>query len=177
MNMIREIKRATMLHVIGWLVICMLALFAAIAIGIAHAAPPGFTGRVAGVHDGDTLTVVSHGAEFKVRLAEIDAPETRQAFGTRAKQALSDLCFNQQAIVSPVALDRYGRTVGKVRCRDVDASLHQAETGMAWAYTKYLLQGSMIPAAEAAARADKRGLWADADAMPPWLFRKKPKGF
>ena len=161
---------------LGWLVwfgLVMLVMVA--AIGTAHAAPPDFTGKVVGVHDGDTLTVLADGAEHKIRLAEIDAPETKQAFGTRAKQTLSDLCFGQQAIVSPVVTDKYGRTVGKVRCNGIDASIYQAENGMAWAYLKYLMPSSLIPAAESIARAEKRGLWIDPDPSPPWLFRHKPK--
>jgi micrococcal nuclease len=39
-----------------------------------------------GIADGDTLTVLNHNQqEVKIRLAEIDAPEKRQAFGTRSK--------------------------------------------------------------------------------------------
>jgi endonuclease YncB( thermonuclease family) len=61
------------------------------------------TGKVVGVADGDTLTLlVPDGASFKqvrIRLAEIDTPESRQPYGQRAKQALSDLAFNQQARV------------------------------------------------------------------------------
>lgn len=160
---------------ITWLLcLAFIAVLLMIA-NVAHAAPPEFTGKVVGVHDGDTLTVLAGGKQIKIRLAEIDAPESKQAFGTRSKQVLSDLCFGHQATVSPVVNDRYGRTVGKVRCRDVDASIYQAENGMAWAYTKYLLADSLIPAAESIARAERRGLWVDPDPTPPWLFRKKPK--
>ena len=38
--------------------------------------------KVVSVHDGDTLTAVD---ARKVRLQEIDAPETKQAFGTTAR--------------------------------------------------------------------------------------------
>lgn len=34
------------------------------------------------------------------RLAEIDAPEKKQAFGDRSKEALSDLCFKQWTAIS-----------------------------------------------------------------------------
>lgn len=55
------------------------------------------------MHDGDTLTLlVSDGSRFKpvkVRLAEIDTPESKQPYGERAKQALSDLAFGKQARV------------------------------------------------------------------------------
>ena len=41
-------------------------------------------GRVVRVADGDTLTVLVHNRMLRVRLVEIDAPEKRQAFGTRS---------------------------------------------------------------------------------------------
>jgi endonuclease YncB( thermonuclease family) len=82
------------------------------------------TGLVVSVHDGDTLTVLLEKQQIKVRLAEIDAPELRQAFGNRSKQSLADLCFQESAKVEQIARDRYGRAVGKVKCREVDASAH-----------------------------------------------------
>lgn len=166
-------KKTFALAWLVWFGVVMLSVFVGMA--TAHAAPPDLIGKVVGVHDGDTLTVLADGAEHKIRLAEIDAPEKKQAFGERARQTLSELCFGQQAVVSSIVTDKYGRTVGKVRCRHVDASIYQAENGMAWAYLKYMMPNSLIPAAESIARAEKRGLWADPDPTPPWLFRKKPK--
>jgi endonuclease YncB( thermonuclease family) len=140
----------------------------------AYAETAAFTGRVVGIADGDTLTVLADNVPHKIRLAEIDAPEKKQAFGLRAKQSLSDLCFDQQAEVSPGVTDRYGRTVARVRCKDVDTSLYQVNNGLAWAYTRYLTDPA-IATAEQAARASGVGLWADADPTPPWLFRKARK--
>ena len=55
-----------------------------------------FIGMFIGIANGDTLTVRNHEKqEVKIRLAEINAPEKSQAFGT--KQSLSDLCFGKQA--------------------------------------------------------------------------------
>ena len=60
-----------------------------------------YSGRIVGISDGDTLTLlVSDSASFKqvkVRLAEIDTPESAQPYGQKAKQALSELAFNKQA--------------------------------------------------------------------------------
>jgi len=57
-------------------------------------------GRVVGVHDGDTITLLmTDHQQVKVRLAQIDAPEIGQAFGQRSKQALSDLVFNKSVEV------------------------------------------------------------------------------
>ncbi len=139
----------------------------------ATAAEP-FSGKVIGIADGDTLTVLAGTTPHKIRLAEIDAPEKRQAFGERSRQSLSDLCFNADAEVTPAVIDRYGRTVGRVRCNGADASLHQVQHGLAWAYTRYLTDPA-IAAAEQAARDSRSGLWADAEPTPPWLYRKGKK--
>lgn len=156
-----------------WYVIGILLIVALLASFPAQAGQ-AFSGRVVGIADGDTLTVLTNTTPRKIRLAEIDAPEKKQAFGERAKLSLSDLCFKQQADVSPGVTDRYGRTVARVSCAGVDASLHQVQHGMAWAYTRYLTDPG-IASAEQAARNAGAGLWADAEPTPPWLYRKGKK--
>lgn len=131
---------------------------------------------VVAIADGDTLTARcgDPGAyeQVKVRLAEIDAPEKTQPFGNRSRQSLAELCFQQQARISPISTDRYGRTVARVSCRGADANLHQVATGMAWAYTKYLTDPA-IKRAEEDAQGARRGLWQDAAPTAPWEWRKK----
>lgn len=128
--------------------------------------------RVVGVTDGDTITALCPGNEqVKVRLAEIDAPEKKQPFGTRSKQALSDLCFGKQAEVSPQKTDRYGRTIARVKCDGQDVSAHQVQAGMAWVYDRYVTDRSLYQV-QAMARAGGRGLWADAGPVAPWEWRR-----
>ncbi|MCH8148054.1 MAG: thermonuclease family protein [Planctomycetes bacterium] len=53
-------------------------------------------GLVVGIADGDTLTVLdAEKNQHKIRLHGIDTPESSQAFGTRAKQALSEKVFQK----------------------------------------------------------------------------------
>ena len=139
---------------------------------------PSETCLVVGVSDGDTLKVRC-GAEpdyrqITIRVGEIDAPEKHQAFGQRSKESLSDLCFQQQAVVTPDKRDRYGRTVAAGRCRGQDVGMHQVKAGMAWWYVKYGRDAG-VQAAEARARAGRVGLWTDAEPMPPWEFRHSGK--
>ena len=135
------------------------------------------TGNVVGVADGDTITVLdADKVQHKIRLAGIDAPEKKQAFGNRSKESLSDLVFDKTVNVETEKRDRYGRQVGKVLVNGQDVNLVQVERGMAWFYRQYQREQSpndrrLYEAAEDAARADKRGLWRDADPMPPWEFR------
>jgi len=135
------------------------------------------TGLVVGVSDGDTITVLdANKVQHKIRLAGIDAPEKKQAFGNRSKESLSALAFDKTVNVETDKQDRYGRQVGKVLVNGQDVNLVQVERGMAWFYRQYQREQSpndrrLYEAAEDAARADKRGLWRDADPMPPWEFR------
>ncbi len=135
------------------------------------------TGKVVGISDGDTLTLlVPDGASFKqvkVRLGEIDTPERKQPYGTRAQQTLSELAYNQQARVVVQDTDRYGRTVGRVYVGTVDVNAEMVKQGAAWVYRQYLKDQSLL-ALEAEAKTAKRGLWGlpEAERCPPWDWRK-----
>ncbi|MDC8447487.1 MAG: thermonuclease family protein [Nitrospira sp.] len=134
-------------------------------------------GKVVGVHDGDTLTLLDDAeTQIKVRLAEIDAPESHQPYGSRAKQELSGLAFGRSAIVQMQDIDRYGRTVGRVTVDGVDVNAEMVRRGAAWVYRKYAKDQSLFTIEEQA-RDAKAGLWAlpEADQMPPWEWRKMSK--
>ncbi len=96
------------------------------------------TGRVVGVSDGDTITVLdADRTQHKIRLAGIDAPESKQAFGSRSKQNLSDLVFGKDVAVEWDKRDRYQRTLGVVLVDGHDVNLEQVRAGMAWWYRQY----------------------------------------
>lgn len=147
------------------------ALFA----GFLSSASLALDGRVVGVADGDTLTVLDSSKQtHKVRLAEIDAPEKAMPFGQRAKQRLSDLCYLKNASITKVDTDRYGRVVARVSCDGVDVNHRLVAEGMAWVYRQYATTQSFYLAEEDARKA-RIGLWRDSDPTPPWLWRKKQK--
>ena len=131
-------------------------------------------GRVVGVHDGDSLTVLDgEKVQHKVRLYGIDAPEEKQAFGERAKQALSRLAFGETVRVEVHGKDKYGRTLGDVYAGGKRVNLAMVEEGMAWAYKG--TKDAALLAAEGEARREKRGLWRDKAPVPPWEFRAEEK--
>lgn len=138
------------------------------------------TGKVVGISDGDTLTLLNDSKQqIKVRLAEIDTPEAKQPFGTKAKQKLSDLAFSKQAEVKVVDTDRYGRTVGRVYVNGLDVNAEMVKSGAAWVYVQYAKDASLF-VLEKEARDNKRGLWAlpESQRQEPWEWRKeqrKPK--
>ena len=130
-------------------------------------------GLVVAIADGDTLTVLSSDFQrVKVRLAEIDAPEKRQPFGTRSRQSLAALCHEKRAEVHVADVDRYKRIVGRVHCEGVDANAAQVRRGMAWVYERYATDAA-LPELQDEARTAKRGLWVDPAPVPPWEWRKR----
>jgi len=136
------------------------------------AAAEQITGRVVAIQDGDTLTVLVDRRQVKVRMVEIDAPEKAQAFGNRSKQSLSDLCFNKTTKLDDKGKDRYGRTLARVTCDGVDANAEQVKRGMAWVYDRYVTDRGLYSFQDEA-KAARRGLWVDAQPIPPWEWRKK----
>lgn len=137
------------------------------------------SGRIVGVTDGDTVTVLdANRTQYKIRLAGIDAPEKAQPFGQRSKEYLSDLVFDRAVIVEWEKRDRYGRIVGKILVNGRDANLEQMKAGMAWWYEKYRKEQSVddqrrYAEAEGTAKAKRVGLWRDLDPIPPWDWRKR----
>ncbi len=140
------------------------------------------TGRVVGIADGDTITVLdANRQQHKIRLAGIDAPEKAQPFGDRSKQSLSTLVFDKQVVVESNKQDRYGRTVGKVLINGSDSNLAQVKAGMAWWYRDYAKEQSAVDRrlyeqAEQQAQVQRVGLWADKNPTPPWDFRHAKTG-
>lgn len=134
-----------------------------------------FQGKVVGVSDGDTISVTRDGKAEKVRLAFIDCPEKRQAFGQRAKQFTSDMVFGKTVTVKIGSKDRYGRMIGEIILED-GGSLNQEllKVGLAWQYRRYSKDPYLLRL-EQTAREEQQGLWIDANPIAPWEFRR-PRG-
>jgi endonuclease YncB( thermonuclease family) len=137
------------------------------------------TGKVVKITDGDTLVILdASNTQHKIRLAGIDAPETKQPFGQKSKEALTALVAGQHVAVDWDKRDRYQRILGKVIAQGKDVNLAQVRSGMAWWYRKYredqsLVDQGLYAAAEAKARISGVGLWAEQDPIPPWEWRKR----
>jgi endonuclease YncB( thermonuclease family) len=137
------------------------------------------TGKVVGVADGDTITILdSSNTQHKIRLAGIDAPEKSQPFGQVSKQNLSDMVFGQQVTIDWQKRDRYQRIVGKVLLNRKDVNLEQLKAGLAWHYKKYVQEQPAedrehYAQVELQAQQAKMGLWKEANAVAPWDWRKQ----
>jgi micrococcal nuclease len=128
--------------------------------------------KVVSVHDGDTITgLTDDKRQLKIRLDAIDAPELGQPFGQASKKALSDMVFGKTVTVIEKKKDRWGRTVAHVLVDGKDTNLMMLEQGMAWHYTDYS-NNRRLQKAEDDARSVRNGLWADANPVPPWDWRK-----
>jgi micrococcal nuclease len=130
-----------------------------------------FSGRVVGVTDGDTLTVLRDGRAVRVRLVGIDAPEKGQAYSQRARQFAAALAYGQTVTVRVAGHDRYRRILGEVILpdgRSLNRELVQA--GLAWWFRRYSRDAALAHLEEEA-REGRRGLWAERSPEAPWTFR------
>lgn len=134
-----------------------------------------FTAQVVSIHDGDTITVrrADPVETVKIRLDGIDAPELKQPYGQAAKVTLSGLVFGKSVEIVPKNKDRYGRTIAQVKADGQDVNNEMVAKGAAWWYSQYAPHDLIKQQAQSDAQAQKIGLWADQNAIPPWEFRKK----
>ena len=148
------------------------------------AAPEGsrIVGRVVGVHDGDTLTILpAERIPLRVRLLGLDAPEQGQTFGKAARRRLSDRVHGREVELRVCDRDRYGRLVGTVWMAGRDIGLEQVREGLAWHYLDYADrqfagEAQAYAQAEREARSARRGLWAFPEPVPPWRWRRAVRG-
>ena len=132
-------------------------------------------GVVIVVIDGDTLLfrpdhyAPASRAFLKVRLAGIDAPESRQPHGDAATQSLKALALRRRGELEIVATDVYGRKLGVLEVDGLQVNAELVRRGDAWASTRG--RRDALHGLQDAARAAGRGLWADPGPMPPSQWR------
>jgi endonuclease YncB( thermonuclease family) len=152
-------------------------IVAALLLLATHAGAAELAGRVVGVADGDTLTILdADKVQHVIRLDGIDAPEKAQPFSNLSKRHLSDLAFGRDAVAECHKVDRYGRSVCRVLVDGLDVCLEQVRAGLAWHFKRYAKEQSEVhrrayAEAEEAARGARVGLWSVADAVAPWDWR------
>lgn len=135
---------------------------------------PIISGRVVGISDGDTITVLQDKTQYKIRLYGIDTPESGQDFGQKAKKKISDLVFGKDVRVVFDTTDRYGRTVGTVFVDSICVNEQLIRDGYAWVYRTYCDKPVCREwiNLESQAQKNKAGLWSHSKPIPPWQFRK-----
>lgn len=154
------------------------ALCFTVQIAGAKAGTHQIDGRIVGITDGDTITLLEADYhQHKIRLDGIDAPESKQPFGNASKRSLSDLAYNRDAVAECHKPDRYGREVCRVIVGGIDVCQEQLRAGMAWVFTRYAnelprVRRKQYTESEKQAKGERRGLWADAQPVPPWEWRR-----
>jgi micrococcal nuclease len=111
---------------------------------------------------------------IKVRLAEIDASEIDQPYGTEARDVLCRRVCGRDVDIEPRG-NSYDRVVGLIRVGGIDTSEAMVRAGAAWDYPQYDTD-PLIPALQARARAGHIGLWAAARPVAPWDWRHRGAG-
>jgi endonuclease YncB( thermonuclease family) len=133
--------------------------------------------KVIGVLDGDTIEVLHDQKTERVKLHGIDCPEKGQAFAQRAEQATSALVFGKEITLQTHGEDIYGRTIADVLLSDgTNVNQQLLKEGWCWWYEKHAPNDLALKRSEQEAKAAKRGLWADANPVPPWLYRRLESG-
>lgn len=138
--------------------------------------------EVISVVDGDTINVknTETGEQQCIRLYGVDAPEGKgrswepQRYSRQATNFTKELLpRGSRVTVFPVNEDRYSRIVGGVITLP-DGYIVQEEllkAGLVWVDTYYCKNCPDWLDMQKETRECKRGLWQDANPIPPWEWR------
>jgi len=134
------------------------------------------TGKVIEIIDGDTFKLLAGDSTLiKVRLANIDCPERKQAFSVKAKEFVSEAILNKVITLNILKKDRYRRHICNVIYNDtLNLSYELVKKGLAWHYVKYS-KNVLLQDMENNARKNKIGLWQDKNPIAPWDWRSNKK--
>ncbi|MBA3974047.1 MAG: hypothetical protein C0504_07495 [Candidatus Solibacter sp.] len=135
-----------------------------------------FSGKVISVVDGDTIEVLDGRTTRRIRLHGVDTPEQGQAFGGRARRRTSELVMGAAVTVRPKGVDQFRRILADVVLAD-GRILNEVlvSEGLAWWFRRYAPRHRRLETLEEQARDARKGLWAEAEPTPPWLWRRARK--
>lgn len=148
-------------------------LFVFFGVGIPALAAQ-FEGLILAVPDGDTLEIVHAGTIFFIQLQDVDAPEIGQPYGAEAHAFMVSLALGKTAQVTTTELPRPGipQKARIALSSGINPSHELLKAGLAWWDRKAAPDDDSLWKLEREARIEHRGLWEDADPIPPWEWRK-----
>lgn len=123
------------------------------------------------VSDGDAVSILTDKELTRVRIVGIDCPESNQPFGDEARQFTTTFCMKRNVELVGDETDQYGRRLADVLVDGQSLRKALLSAGLAWHYKK-LNDDPELAMLEREAKAKKVGLWADAESVPPWDWRK-----
>ncbi len=150
-------------------------------IGVVAFATPAFavqfTGEVTGVPQGDTLLVKHEGKIRTIRLHGLLAPEQGQPYAEQAAAFLAKAVMGQTVHVIPMSKGRQKAVSAEVLLDGKSLNDQLVREGLAW-WNHKQTKGGRLRTLQAAAKAERKGLWADPDPIPPWDWKKgvRPRG-
>lgn len=129
------------------------------------------------IKDGDSVVLLIDNQEVNVRLAHIDAPEKKQAFGQKSRQYLAQLCFQKKVFLKgELTHDRYGRLIAElVLSNGENVNKKMIKEGYAWHFKKYSKDRDYDDL-ERWARARKLQIWSEKNPVSPWDWRRERRG-
>ena len=137
------------------------------------------SGKVVGVVDGDSMTVVHEGRAEQIRLWASTAQRSIRTSEPRRSTSPRSSVFAKMVEDDPLTVDRYGRTVAFVKVGDTVVNEDLIGRGLARVFTRYCERAICrawkaleAEARDAEARDARRGLWSMPNAIPPWEFRR-----
>lgn len=131
------------------------------------------SGKIIKIKDGDTVVLLdSLNNQITLRLAEVDCPESGQAYGNKAKQFTANEVGNKKVTYTIDSKDRYGRTIAKVFYDGKYLSKEIIKNGFGWHYKQYSISKELAEI-EVLAKKNSLGLWREKKPTPPWEFRKQ----
>lgn len=132
-------------------------------------------GRVTKIIDGDTLQILSDKNKvlYKIRIADIDAPEIDQDFGLKSKNFIYNKIYNKYVTVKKQNKDKYGRIVAHVLYNNKKNNIAEEllKNGLAWVW--HYSHNKNYKVIELNAKNNKLGLWKYKNHIDPFLWRKK----
>lgn len=142
-----------------------------------------YRGSVSHVFDGDTIRLLVNescensscpntGDKVKIRLGEIDTPESDQPHGKRAESALRGAIGGKDIHVLQTDVDQYGRAVGELYYKDAWVNGWLVQQGHAWAYPEFVIADQLFSWQEEA-KSEEAGLWRAESPVKPWVWRQK----
>ena len=109
------------------------------------------------------------------RLADlIAAIQAMGVYPWASREVAAKLTHGQAVEVKSLGRGKYGRTIAEVFLPDgsrLNAALVRA--GACWWWPRFAPEDDALAKAQAEARAAKRGLWVEPDAIAPWEWRKE----
>ena len=144
--------------------------------------PYELAGLISHVSDGDTVHLTVNGVKERIRLANIDAPESQgradrpgQPYAKESTQALERMVSNKNITLHCFEQDHYGRHVCNIPYGGSTANELLVAQGLAWAYTgsnERYLRDKNLKQVQAQAKKEKKGLWQQRKPIAPWDWRR-----